>query len=211
MPDKNTRQGAVQGVADDYVRNSPYNELDFIIRMILNNDVATATPVKVLAVEGGGAENPVGYVDVLPLISAMDAQGNTIDPVAIYHLPYHRYQGGRAAIVVDPEPGDIGLAMFAKQDASNLGTGTENPVQPGSFRSFDMADGFYYGGFLNEAPSVYIELKQDNSIVITASAGVTVKAPTVTVPTGDVIASGVSLKNHVHTNAGGSGNSGPPA
>ena len=71
------------------------------------------------------------------------------------------------------------------------------------------ADGFYLGGFLNRAPSVYVEVKQDQSIVITASSGVTVNAPTVTVPSGDVIASGISLVHHTHTGDSG-GTTSPP-
>jgi hypothetical protein len=209
MPAKNARQGAVQGLKDIYAGNSPYNAFDFIVRMIMNNDLATALPAKVLATYSEGSGAPAGKVDVLPLVCQTDAEGNAIGPAAVYSLPYMRLQGGKAAIVVDPEPGDIGLAVFAKQDVSNLAPGTTEPVQPGSFRSFDMADGFYIGGFLNKAPQVFIELKQNGSIAVTAPGNVTVTAPNVTV-SGDVVAGGISLVNHVHSNCGGPSNSGPP-
>jgi hypothetical protein len=203
MPDKDRRRGAVQGLQNIYSDNSEFNSLDFIVRMILNNDLATATPVKVVNAYSGGADSPAGRVDVLPLVCQTDAEGNTIEPAILYNLPYSRWQGGTAAIIIDPAPGDIGLAVFAKQDVSNITAGVTAPRQPGSFRQFDMADGFYFGGFLNRPPSVFIELTQDGRVNITAPGEVHVK--------GDVIADGVSLKRHVHTNGGGIGNSGPPA
>jgi phage baseplate assembly protein gpV len=66
-----------------------------------------------------------------------------------------------------------------------------------------MANGFYIGGFLNNEPTCFIELKQNGSIEITASNNVIVK--------GDVIADGISLKNHTHggVESGGS-NTGKP-
>lgn len=41
-------------------------------------------------------------------------------------------------------------------------------------------------------------IKQDGTIDVTASSKVTVHSPLVEVPTGDVTASGISLKNHRH-------------
>jgi phage baseplate assembly protein V len=51
-----------------------------------------------------------------------------------------------------------------------------------------------------------IVLGRGGNITITASSKVTVNAPLVEVPSGDVTAQGVSLKNHVHSN----GNTGVP-
>ena len=101
-----------------------------------------------------------------------------------------RYQAGTAGIILDPVAGDIGLAVFAQKDCSNVVQGTTEPQQPGSFRGNSMANGFYVGGFLNQNPTTIIELKQDGSIFINATGNVTVK--------GDVIADGISLKNHTH-------------
>ena len=84
-----------------------------------------------------------------------------------------------------------------------------------------MANGFYIGGFLNKAPTTYIELQQSGEIVITAPSGLTVNAPgglavngnifvngSQTL-TGDCVAAGISLDNHIHTGDSG-GTTSPP-
>ena len=190
--------GAVKGNKRLTSGSSEFNAMEFLIRNTILGLVNTAIPVIVTAVDAGGAGAATGYVTVKPLVCQVDGFGETLDPAELFRVPYARVQGGIAALVIDPVVGDVGLAVFAKSDCSNVAQMQSKPVQPGSFRKFSMSDGFYLGGFLNRAPSVYIEVKQDQSIVITASGGVTVNAPTVTVPSGDVIASGISLVHHVH-------------
>lgn len=189
--------------------NSAYNAQEFHVRNLIMQHVNTATPVIVTAAQAGGAGAAAGYVTVKPLVAQIDGFGNTVPPVELFRLPYFRYQGGVAAVVIDPAPGDIGLAVFCKSDCSNIQQGQIEPVQPGSFRKFSQSDGFYIGGFLNKPPEVFIEINQDKSITITAAAGITVNAPTVTVPEGDVIASGISLVHHKHPGCRG-GSTGEP-
>lgn len=189
--------------------NSQYNAVDFLVSNAIMRQVNTAIPVMVTDTQAGGAGAAAGYVTVKPLVSQVDGFGNTVPPVELFRLPYFRYQGGVAAVVIDPVPGDIGLAVFCKSDCSNVQTGITEPVQPGSFRKFSQSDGFYIGGFLNAAPKVFIEIGQDEKITITAAGGVTVNAPTVTVPEGDVIASGISLVHHKHPGCQG-GSTGEP-
>lgn len=200
--------GAVKGNKRLTSGSSEFNAMEFLIRNTILGLVNTAIPVIVTAVDAGGASEPTGYVTVKPLVCQVDGFGETLDPAELFRVPYARVQGGIAALVIDPVVGDIGLAVFAKSDCSNVAQMQSKPVQPGSFRKFSMSDGFYIGGFLNRAPSVYIEVKQDQSIVITAASGVTVNAPTVTVLNGDVIASGKSLVNHTHM--GVHGETSPP-
>lgn len=190
---------------------SEFNAQEFMIRNAILGLVNTAIPVIVTDVDTGGSGAASGFVSVKPLVCQTDGFGEVLAPAELFQLPYMRVQGGIAALVVDPVPGDIGLAVFCKSDCSNVRQEQNTPVQPGSFRKFSMSDGFYIGGFLNKVPSVVIEVKQDQSIIITATAGVTVNAPTVTVPSGDVIASGVSLVHHVHGGVQpGGGNTGQP-
>jgi hypothetical protein len=120
-----------------------------------------------------------------------------------------RYHGGICAVKLDPVVGDIGLAVFAQKDCSSVTQGTTEPQKPASFRESSMANGFYYGGFLNKEPSYYMELKQDGSLTINAPAGINING-NVTV-SGDVVASGISLVNHVHggVESGGSTTSTP--
>lgn len=202
MPDKDTRQGAVQGIADIYARETKFNQLSFLIRSMLNKEINTAIPVKVTKVMVG--DGSVGYVQALPLVNDMDAQGNAVDVPVIPNLPYFRLQGGKVAIITDPVVGDIGIAVFAQKDTSNVIAGTKEPVQAGTFRKFSMSDGWYIGGFLNASPETFIELKQDKTMVITALNGITINGDVVI--NGEMTAKGIVYSTHVHggvTSGGG--------
>lgn len=225
---------AKRGIKDIYSGTDPYNALNFIIQNAVDS-VAVAIPVKVVAVNAGGSGSATGYVDVLPLVTYVSGAGEAIQPVTLYHLPYSRIQGGIAAIVIDPVVGDIGLAVFAHSDTSTVTQGTSEPQQPGSKRHHSQSDGFYIGGFLNQAPSCFLELKQDNTAILTAPATVTVNSPDITLngnttvngdfavvggnstmtgsltTQGDVVSGGISVQSHIHggVQGGSSTTSGP--
>ena len=192
--------GIVKGVADEDVDSSDLNRLEFLIK-VLQRDMSTAIPVIITAVQAGDT-NAAGYVDARPLVAQIDAWGNSLPMAAIHHLPYFRLQSGRAAVVLDPAVGDIGLAVFAQSDCSNVKQGANQTVQPGSWRKFDQADGFYVGGFLNKSVDTFVRLAQDGSITIKAPGNVTIDAPTVTY-TGDIICGGFSYLGHTHTGVHG--------
>jgi hypothetical protein len=190
----------VKGVANYAAGNSQYNALSFMIQQAIREQVNTCIICKVVGVSDG-------YVDVLPLVTQVSGKDEAIAPTTLYKLPYMRYHAGVAAVILDPVVGDIGLAVFAGKDCSNVKVGTSEPVPPASFRDNSMANGFYIGGFLNQAPSVFIELTQGGAVNITAPGGVNING-SVTV-SGDVVASGKSLVNHVHTGDSG-GTTSPP-
>ena len=192
--------GIVKGVADEDVDSSDLNRLEFLIKVLMR-DMSTAIPVIVTATQAGDT-NAAGYVDARPLVAQLDAWGNALPMAALHHLPYFRLQAGRAGIVLDPVPGDIGLAVFAQSDCSTLKQGQKETAQPGSWRKFDQADGFYIGGFLNTKIDTYVRLAQDGSVKITAPGNVTIDAPTVTY-SGDIICGGFSYLGHTHTGVHG--------
>ena len=193
-------KNVVQGVAPYNANSSQFNALSFIIQQAIREQVNTCIVGKVVAVTDG-------YVDFLPLVTNISGKGEAVEPTTLYKLPYMRYHAGIAAVILDPVPGDIGLAVFAGRDCSNVKAGTTEPQQPASFRGNSMANGFYIGGFLNQAPSVFIELTQGGAVNITAPGGVNING-SVTV-SGAVVASGKSLVNHVHTGDSG-GTTSPP-
>jgi hypothetical protein len=190
----------VKGVANYAAGNSQYNALSFMIQQAIREQVNTCIICKVVDVSDG-------YVDVLPMVTQVSGKDEAIAPTTLYKLPYMRYHAGIAAVILNPVVGDIGLAVFAGKDCSNVKVGTSEPVPPASFRDNSMANGFYIGGFLNQAPSVFIELTQGGAVNITAPGGVNING-NVTV-SGDVVASGKSLVNHVHTGDSG-GTTSPP-
>lgn len=224
----------LQGTKTHYSGATKGNALMFLVENVIKNRVNTAIPVIVTAVDSGGSGSPAGRVTVRPLVNQRDAEGNILPPSELFEVPYSRIQGGVAAIIIDPIPGDIGLAVFAQQDSSNVRAGTEAPVTAGSFRYFDMADGFYIGGFLNQAPSVYMELTQDNTAVIHAPSKIRLESPLVeftgrfrmtgeesteastmlggfTNVGGTITSNGVILETHTHSGVEpGGGNTGQP-
>lgn len=185
------------GVAPETAENSLPNALDFIVKQTIRGLVNTAIPVLVVNCNAGGTGGAAGYVDIKPLICQTDAVGNILAPAVIYHVPYFRLQSGIAAVVIDPVPGDIGLAVFAQSDSSALPQKASAPVQPGSWRCYDQADAFYIGGFLNKAPSAWVEITQSGVINIKAGGGINIDAPNVTI-TGDMISGGKSYLDHTH-------------
>lgn len=196
----------VKGVANYNANNSEYNAISFLVQQAIREQVNTCIVCKVVARSGA-------YVDVLPLVTQISGKGEAVQPTTLYKLPYMRYHAGIAAVILDPVPGDIGLAVFASKDCSNVKTGTNTPQQPGSFRGNTMANGFYIGGFLNKTPSTFVELKQSGEIVITAPGGLTVNGDIFVngsqTLTGDCVAAGISLDNHIHTGDSG-GTTSPP-
>lgn len=161
----------VKDTRDSGAANSEFNALSFMIETIINQSVCTADIVKVVNVANG-------YVDVLPLITQIDAFNNAVQPAPLYHLPYRRVQGGKAALIIDPVVGDIGLVVYTKRDSSGLTKEQAAPIKPASFRTFNQADGFYIGGFLNQTPEVFLELTQDGEAILTAPLSVTVNTAT---------------------------------
>ena len=165
----------VKGVRTVYSANSLTNTLHFAISQFVHNNVNTADVVIVRAVHAGGPGADSGYVDVQPLVRYRDAWNNTVETVTQFRLPYSRIQGGIAALVIDPVPGDIGLAVYTKADSSLVSPGQADTTQPGSFRTFSRSDGFYIGGFLNQAPEIWLELNQDKEAVLHAPQKVTIE------------------------------------
>lgn len=144
-----------QGLQRPGADQSDFNAHAFLIRSLLGTEVRTATLVQIKAVTNAGELAPVGFVDVLPLVAQVDGEGRPMPHTTIYNLPYFRLQGGADAIILDPKVGDIGIAVFADRDISSVKT-AKGQANPGSSRTFDMADGLYIGGVLNGTPQQYI-------------------------------------------------------
>jgi len=148
-----------------------YNNIRFIVEQALAN-VQTATIVKVIACSNDSGLSPVGTVDVQILANqvSIGAGGQMVGTphLTMYGLPYLRVQGGANAIIIDPQPGDIGIAVFASRDITNVKS-TKAQANPGSFRTHDFSDGMYIGGLLNGVPTQYIQFSE-TGIAITSPA-----------------------------------------
>lgn len=166
----------VQGVGDFFTGTSQYNQLSFMIRQTVMEMLNTSSLVAVNGVEGGGKDKPAGYVSATPLVAQTDAQGNALPMAKIPKLRFFRYQAGKAAIILDPVPGDQGVAVFFKNDSSGVKDGETKAVTPGSFRNFDQSDGVVLGGVQNQKPTVWLELGQDEKITIHGPEGAKIES-----------------------------------
>lgn len=184
-----------------------YNQIAFIVTQLFGK-LQTATVVKVLSCTNDGGLSPVGTVDLLPLVNQVDGNGSPTPHGPISNIPYFRLQGGTNAVVMDPQVGDLGIAIFASRDISQVKV-TKDAALPGSLRQYDWQDGLYVGGLLNGSPQQFIQFNQDG-ISISSPNTITIAATTialqgnVTMSEGltvvnDVIANGISLDTHTHT------------
>lgn len=149
-------------MADSYPLNSPFESnfdaeraQEFIINQLISA-IHTCQLVKVLAVRPTAGK--VGFVDVLPQVQDTATDGVVIEQTPIYNVPYLRYQAGASAVIMDPEVGDIGLALVAERDI----TAFKNTVQPGpaaTARQYSSADALYIGGVLNADPTQWVKFK----------------------------------------------------
>jgi hypothetical protein len=171
---------------------SEYNAISFLVEQAIKGLVNTAIPVRVDSCTKPGVGGSAGYVSATPLVQQRGADGKSLMPVSLPQLPYYRVQAGTAAVVLDPQPGDIGLAVFSQQDASNVQEGTSEPVQAGSFRCFDMSDGFFVATHYGKTPTTFIHLDpENNEVTIKAPSKITIEAPQIELK-GAVTMGGVS-------------------
>ncbi|ALX93944.1 hypothetical protein AV650_10450 [Serratia fonticola] len=188
-------------------RASQENLLIAMMKQFMGLKCFTAV-VNVIAVSTDEELSPVGFVDVKPMVNLLAASGDRVDHNTLYSLPFFRLQGGSNAIVIDPQPGDIGVAIFADRDITNIKK-TRKPGNPGSFRRNHYSDGLYIGGFLNGSPTQVIQF---------LNGGIKITSPEVNINglkvLGDgtlVLKDGIVVDSHKHggVESGGSSTNTP--
>lgn len=157
---------------------SEFQMLTFVISQWLQ-DICTATLVQVVSCSNDGAVTAVGTVTVQPLVNQMTGNRTAVPHGELYGLPYLRIQGGANAVIIDPQVGDIGIAVFASRDISSV-KATKAQANPGSLRQYDWSDGLYLGGLLNGVPMQYFQFTSEGITVVSPTA-ITLQAPQVTI------------------------------
>lgn len=187
---------------DYFCDGNDFNALAFALKGFARSSIHTAIPVRVDSVQPGGEGACAGSVSATPLVAQVDGSGNALGMVSIPKLPYFRYQCGSAAVILDPKVGDVGLAVFAQQDCSNITDKTGSPVVPGSHRHFDMSDGFYLGGFWGQKPETLVRLDPDSGLVHVKCKTMTVDADTKVLLNAPVIELAGALTNSKGSGSG---------
>ncbi|CCE07329.1 conserved hypothetical protein [Bradyrhizobium sp. STM 3843] len=216
-----------QGAADPTTAGDQFNAMSFIAKQILAG-AWTVTLAQVKSVTNAGEAKDTGTVSLQPLVNQLDGQGNATPHGTISNALYFRYAGGNGAVICDPVVGDIGIMLSASSDISSV-KANKSQANPGSSRKFDPADAIYLGAVLSAAPTQYItftstglkaadkngnvlEFKNGGIFVI---GNMTVQGDihasgTITGDT-DVVAAGISGKNHTHGGVSqGQSNTQPP-
>lgn len=162
-----------------------YNSMKFMVQQLIAK-LQTATLVRVESCTNDGGLSPFGFVDVVPMVNQVDANGNPQPHTTIYNVPYLRIQGGANAIIIDPQEGDIGIAIFASRDLTKV-KNTQAPANPGSARQYDFSDALYLGGLLNGIPEQYIQFN-DEGISIVSPDNIAITAPSISIGDGGSLA-----------------------
>jgi Phage protein Gp138 N-terminal domain len=178
---------------------SHYNAQAFVFATLAaqNNHVAL---VQVKAVTNTGADIAAGSVDVQILVNQVDGAGNATPHGIIHNVPYYRLQGGANAIIIDPQVGDIGLAVFADRDISSVKV-NKAQSNPGSSRRFSAADALYLGGYLNGVPNQIVEFNAAG-ITVTSPTKVTINAPNIALNATAAVAITSPALSHNGSNVG---------
>lgn len=129
---------------------SPFATVQFHIDQVLTR-VRVMIPVKVVDVHGDGDSTSM-TVDVQPLVNQTDGQGNAVAHGTIYGVPVSMPQGGDSLIVLPVAKGDIGEMAVADRDISAV-KANKGIANPGSHRSFDLADGVYRPAMYSGTPT----------------------------------------------------------
>lgn len=176
---------SVYGQQSQESSSSEYNALVFVISQILNR-VQTVSLVRVVKVYSAGEVQQVGMLDVQPLVNQMTGDRKSEPHGTIFGIPYFRLQGGKNAVIIDPEVGDIGMCGFCSRDISAVKV-RKDLANPGSYRVFDWADGLYLGGFLNGIPEQWIQFSTAG-IVVHSPVKIRLEAPAIEISGADTIA-----------------------
>ena len=138
--------------------NTPTNALIFLTEQTVRRMVNTAEVVSIDKADAQGRTSSGGRATARPLITQTDGFNQALPVTPIPNLPFYRPQAGKAAILMEPQPGDKALAVFTKRDSSALAVGKNEASPPASHRIFDQGDGFLINGILGQEPEIWLML-----------------------------------------------------
>lgn len=144
-------------------QTSDAENLSYVFKKLLSG----AFFIELVEVRAMRGTAPNLVVDVIPLVTRTDPSGATIQNSEIFNVPVFRLQRGASAIIMNPEPGDIGMIAVCDRDNSIARANRKQSV-PGSKRMHSKSDALYLGGFLNPQPAEYVEF---------TSSGINIKSP----------------------------------
>lgn len=138
----------------------------FMLRRALAK-VRTTSLAQVKAVTTNGAVAPIGTLTIQILVQQTDAAGNLTPAGIVYNVPYSRLAGGKNAVIMDPQVGDIGIVGFGDRDLSNV-IAAQGTAGPGSSRRHHWSDALWVATLpLGVTPDQYLQFNADGVNLIT--------------------------------------------
>jgi hypothetical protein len=168
----------VKGAQKLNTPNTPTNAMAFMVEQMIRQNVNTAEIVSINSADEQGKTSAGGRATATPLISQTDGWDKALPTTSIPGLPFYRPQAGKAAIIMEPQPGDKAIAIFTKRDSSALAVGKNEASPPASHRTFDQADGILINGVLGVEPETWLLLDPETGKISlsTKAASVEVSA-----------------------------------
>lgn len=179
--------------------NSKLNEiqsLDGILQMLKRNifiELNVCLPATVVSYNS--ADNTV---DLQPAIQAVLKDNSFVSLPQIFDIPVLELGGKSLSVKIPLQEGDTGIVVFCDRDISLFKQEKKN-TQPNTLRKHDLSDGIFIPmkfGNSGASSNISIESADGNTKLEITPNGIKVKGD-ITVE-GDVVADGISLKNHTH-------------
>ena len=171
----------------------------YIIEGLIAN-IHTMMPVKILSVTiPTDSLAPIGRCEVLPLVQQIDGSNNVYPMGKIINVPYLRVQGGKNAIVIDPQVGDVGLCGFCERDISIVKR-TGDVSAPDTRRKYDINSAVYMFSMMSGTPTQYIHFKS-SGIDIKTTGDLNINGLVIKVDGTLVTKDGVIVDTHSHAQA----------
>lgn len=178
-------------------------------------------PARVIAY----SRSPNNVATVQPMVMIGDTGGNKMSRAQIENIPVLTLGGGGFLMSFNIKPGDLGWIMASDRDISLFMQGLREDW-PNTKRIKSFSDGLFIPDAMRgwalagEDDENVVLQSTDGSIKISVGENfiklkhptqVIAETPLLSVPNGDVVASGVSLVNHPHGGVqSGNATSGPP-
>jgi hypothetical protein len=150
------------------------------IKSVASDFGKTAYPCEVLAVTTRTENGRVAvYVDIAPQIHQLSHDDKPIEHATIYNVPALELAGGKCAIILKPQVGDVGVALICHADISGFKNSSGRKSPPVSNRHNSYSDSIYLGCLYRKEASTFMVV-EDDKITITGKI-VNINADTVKV------------------------------